>query len=146
MTPSPKDWRSVLPPASRVAGRLAHGGVLLVPVRVNGQDFEFLVDTGSAYTGIAPSTAAYLGVTPQTSPGVRIAPAHGPTVAVPTARLQTFSVGGHRLDNLEVVILDLPAELQIDGLLGMDVLGRFRLTLEPDRAILVLRPRRSLST
>jgi len=131
-----------LPAASRIAGRLAHGGVLLVPVRVNGQDFEFLVDTGSAYTGIVPSTAAYLGVTPQTSPGVRIAPAHGPTVTVPTARLRTFAIGGHRVDDLEVVVLDLPAELRIDGLVGMDVLGRFRVTMEVDRATLVLRPKR----
>ena len=130
--------------ASRIGGRLAHGGVLLVPVRVKGNDFEFLVDTGSAYTAIALPTARYLRTVPQATPGVRIAPAHGPAVQVPTARLDTLSVAGHMFDNVTVLVLSLPAEMQIDGLLGMDVLGRFRITLEPDTATLVLRlPRAS---
>ena len=41
-------WGLRLPSASRIRGRLAYGGVLLVPVRVQGQDFELLVDTGAA--------------------------------------------------------------------------------------------------
>jgi clan AA aspartic protease (TIGR02281 family) len=129
--------------SSRVVGRLAHGGVLLVPVRVNGQDFEFLVDTGSVYTGVASSTAAYLGLSARMTPGVWIAPAHGRTVRLPTATIEVLSVGGHRVERLDALILELPSELQIDGLLGMDVLGRFRITVEPDTATLILRPVRT---
>jgi hypothetical protein len=49
--------------ASRIRGRLAHGGVMLVPVRVHGQDFEFLVDTGAAYTALSTDVVALLGMT-----------------------------------------------------------------------------------
>ena len=37
------------------------------------------------------------------------------------------------------VVLDFPQELKIDGLLGMNVLGRFRLTIEAETGTLVLR-------
>lgn len=113
--------------------------MLLVPVRVNGQDFEFLVDTGSAFTGVAASTAAYLDLPSQRSRGVRIARAHGRTVRVPTAQVGELSVGGQRVGGMTVLVLDLPNELQVDGLLGMDFLGRFRITLESDTATLVIR-------
>lgn len=106
---------------------------------MNGQDFEFLVDTGSAYTGLASPTASYLGVVPQPTPGMRIAPARGPSVRVPTGRLEALSVGGHEVCGIDVLILDFPAELKIDGLLGMDFLGRFRTTVEPDTATVILR-------
>ena len=39
--PIPEGVGVALPSASRIRGRLAYGGVLLVPVRVQGQDFEF---------------------------------------------------------------------------------------------------------
>lgn len=112
---------------------------MLVPVRVNGRDFEFLVDTGSAYTGLSSATVAHLRLALRAGGGRRIAPAHGGTVRVPTVTLDQLSVGGHRVQGLVVIALDLPDELQIDGLLGMDYLGRFRVTLESDTATLVLR-------
>jgi len=40
-------------------GRLAYGGVLLVPVSVQGRDFEFLVDTGAAYTALSKDYAVF---------------------------------------------------------------------------------------
>ena len=50
-----------MPSASRIKGRLAHGGVLLAPVSVEGQSFEFLVDTGAAYTALSKDVIALLG-------------------------------------------------------------------------------------
>lgn len=130
--------------ASRVVGRFARGGVLLVPTRVNGQDFEFLVDTGSAYSGLASAVAEYLGLVPRHHPGVRIAPAHGSVIRVPTTRVNSLSVGGREMTNLDVLILDLPKDVDLDGLLGMDFLGRFRVALEPETASLILREARKL--
>jgi predicted aspartyl protease len=52
-----------LPSASRIRGRIVHGGVLLVPVKVEGQDVEFLVDTGSAYTALSTDLVALLDIT-----------------------------------------------------------------------------------
>jgi predicted aspartyl protease len=53
--------------------------------------------------------------------------------------LEALSVGGHEVRNIDVLILELPSELRIDGLLGMDFLGRFRTTVEPDTATVILR-------
>ena len=134
-----KDWLSALPHVSRVAGRRAHGGVLLIPVCVNGQDFEFLVDTGSAYTALSSAAVAALRLTPQRLPERRIAAAFGGPMRVPTATVDQIAVGSQTARNLVVVVLNLPEELQLRGLLGMDYLGRFRVTLESDTATLVLR-------
>ncbi|MDA8065920.1 MAG: hypothetical protein M0031_10555 [Thermaerobacter sp.] len=40
----------------------------------------------------------------------------------------------------EVVVTDLPAVFRADGLLGLDALQHFRVTLEFDTRYLVLRP------
>jgi len=43
------------------------------------------------------------------------------------------------LTEVEASVGALPAELRVDGLLGLNVLGQFRTTFEFDRATLVLR-------
>lgn len=42
--------------------------------------------------------------------------------------------------DVEALVLTFPRELQLDGILGMNVLKQFRMTLESDTATLVLRP------
>jgi len=44
-----------------------------------------------------------------------------------------------RLTDVDVLVLAFPPELHVDGLLGVNVLGRFRATFAFDRATLVLR-------
>lgn len=129
-----------LPSASRIRGRLAHGGVLLVPVRVQGQDFEFLVDTGSAYTALSRDLVILLGLTIDPKLTVAIAPAHGTIVRVPLITIAELSIGSFRMADVKAVVLDFPPELKLDGVLGMNVLTQFRMTIEVDTRMLVLRP------
>jgi clan AA aspartic protease (TIGR02281 family) len=129
-----------LPSASRIRGRLAHGGVLLVPVRVQGQDVEFLVDTGSAYTALSKDLVALLGIEIDPKLTVAIAPAHGPIRRVPLITIAELSIGGFRMADVKAVVLDFPPELKLDGVLGMNVLKQFRMTIEVDTRTLVLRP------
>lgn len=70
-------WELRLPSASRIRGRLAYGGVLLVPVRIQGQDFELLVDTGAVYTALSKDVVALLGMTRTPQRTAAIIPAHG---------------------------------------------------------------------
>jgi predicted aspartyl protease len=58
---------------------------------------------------------------------------------VPVVRVQSLQVGAQRLTDVEALVLGFPPELHVDGLLGVNVLGRFRATFEFDRATLVLR-------
>jgi predicted aspartyl protease len=59
---------------------------------------------------------------------------------MPTGRIARLRLGAADLRNVEVAILDLPASVNLDGLLGVNVLERFRVTFEFRRATLVLRP------
>ena len=129
-----------MPSASRIRGRLAHGGVLLVPVRVQGQDFEFLVDSGSAYTALSNDLVALLGIEINPQRTASIAPAHGRVVKIPLVTITEISVGGFRAADVEAVVLKFPPELKLDGILGMNVLKQFRITIEVDTKTLVLRP------
>jgi clan AA aspartic protease (TIGR02281 family) len=128
-----------LPSASRIRGRLAHGGVLLIPVRVQGQDFEFLLDTGAAYTALSEDIITLLGITVNPQRMAAIAPAHGGVFQVPMVTIKELRLGGFRLTDIAAIVLEFPPILKIDGVLGMNILRQFRMTLEADTATLVLR-------
>jgi len=131
--------RLCLPSASRIKGRLAHGGVLLAPVSVQGQIFEFLIDTGAAYTALSKDVVALLGIPIDPQQTVVIAPAQGRTFSAPVITIRELNVGGFRIVKVAAVVLDFPQELKLDGVLGMNVLRRFRVTVEADTGTLVLR-------
>jgi len=61
-------------------------------------------------------------------------------MTVRTCRIPSLRLGTHELRNIDVALLDLPAGVNLDGLLGVNVLDRFRVTFEFRRATLVLRP------
>jgi clan AA aspartic protease (TIGR02281 family) len=106
---------------------------------VQGQDFEFLIDTGAAYTALSKELAAFLGVQTHPSQTMIIAPAQGKTFRAPLLTIAELRVGGSRLLNVTAIALEFPPVLKIDGILGMNVLRQFRMTIEADTAHLVLR-------
>ena len=111
----------------------------MAPVSVEGQSFEFLVDTGAAYTALSKDVIALLDIPVDPQRVLEIAPAQGKTFKAPVITIQELSIGGFRMADVAAVVLDFPQELKIDGILGMNVLRRFRLTIEADTATLVLR-------
>lgn len=126
--------------ASRIRGRLAHGGLLLVPVRVHGQTFEFLIDTGAAYIALSKDIVTLLDLTVVPQRTLAIAPAQGNIFQAPVVTLREFQIGGFRLMNITAIVLAFPQALRIDGIVGMNVLRLFRFTIETDTATLILRP------
>ena len=126
--------------SSRIEGRRSYGGVLVVPCLLNGTyRYWMLVDTGAALTLLSRQAAEEMGL--DLSRAVRqerIASIHR-TVPVPVLPVESLQVGAQRVSDLEVVVLSLPPELRIDGLLGFNFLEQFRPTFEFDRGTLVLR-------
>lgn len=124
----------------RILGRRAHGGVLLVPCLLHdAYRYWFLADTGAARTLLTPQVAEELGLDRSTPVRQeRIASVHHVTWA-PVVRVHSLQVGMQRLTAVDAVVLPLPTAMRIDGLLGVNVLGRFRTTFEFDRATVVLR-------
>jgi len=60
-------------------------------------------------------------------------------MSYPEVELTSFRVGTVGMSNFRVLVMSFHPNLGIDGLLGMDFLHRFRFTVEPDTATLVLR-------
>jgi len=99
-------------------------------VTINGQGpFIFVIDTGAGATAVADTVAARLELPPREPVLV-----HGITAAT---RTRSVTVDRLQLSGLEFRDLHCPvlpaANLGADGLLGLDVLGRFRLSFDVDR-------------
>jgi predicted aspartyl protease len=60
---------------------------------------------------------------------------------MPVVRLDRMQVGASSVANVLASVFDLPPLFRADGLLGLNYLQRFRVTLEFDTRTLVLRPR-----
>ena len=115
--------------------------MLIVRAQVSDQWVNLLVDTGCTVTSLTREAVDRLGLDRSRFTGRRIVfTAAGTSMAVPTGRLDSLRLGAAHLRNVEVALVDLPASVNLDGLLGVNVLDRFRATFEFRRATLVLRP------
>jgi len=112
-------------------------GVWIVPVVVNDvREARLLVDTGSSVTILAPALAAALRLGDGEGARVELQTVGGQTVGR-TATVASLRVGGAELRDVPVVVHEPGPGL--DGILGNTVLGRYRVTLDPDRRLLHLR-------
>lgn len=102
---------------------------------------RLMIDTGATLTtlssrilqGLREKKKAFrIGhVELKTANGIRLSPLY---------RVKQFQIGNYALDNLEVVEID-PGHLGTDGLLGMNVLGRFHFFIDQNQNTLSLSPR-----
>lgn len=106
-------------------------------VTINGhRGAVFVLDTGAGRTIIAEDLARAWDLPP--GPPMLV---HGLTAAqvAPTVRIARFNTGGRRIRDLEAPVFSRQA-LAADGLVGLDVLGRFRLDLNIAARSVRLRP------
>jgi aspartyl protease family protein len=143
--------RSLTPLLREPAPRNARGEETLVTLhRARGSWFaevrlndsrtaRFVVDTGASLCVVSPELAADLGVRP--GPRAEMVPMQvvGGVTAGPRVTLASVRVGDAEVENVAAVIHSIGPG--IDGLLGNTFLGRFTVTVDPDRSVLVLRPR-----
>ncbi len=117
-----------------------HGANLLtIGVRINDRGpFQFVIDTGADRTVVADTVAQQLGL-----------PAGNPvmvegvvrTVRAGTVRIRRMVVGSISRDDLDVPVLPR-AQLQADGYLGLDVIDRYRVSLDfRNHQLLLTEPR-----
>ena len=120
------------------------GGKTFVAVSVNDSPVAtlFLVDTGATRTVLTPAYARRLGLTiPANTPKREVTIAGGSKLSVPFVRVRSVAVGAARVPDLIVGVFDVfPASPVIDGLLGTDFLGRYRVTFDPTRLTMHLAP------
>jgi predicted aspartyl protease len=103
---------------------------LLIPV---------VLDTGASITIVSVDVMARLGYDPAnpTLDRQRIITGSGVEYA-PCTTVRSATAIGQKVDNLEVLCHDLPPESGVDGLLGINFLKRFKLTIRFRKGIIDL--------
>lgn len=127
MTPLPEptpSFATVIPYQKRNA-------VMVIPVTINGiVERPFAVDTGASYTIISSALANALNLKPHpTLPPMTLETANG-RIEARLVNLQTVMVGGLSTHNVIAAIHDLDDTESIAGLLGLNVLNRFKMTVD----------------
>lgn len=108
-----------------------------LPVSVNGRRGPvFVIDTGAGRTVLSTELAAAMGL--PHGPEILV---HGITAAqiAPTARIARLGVAGRGFTDVTAPVFPR-AVLGADGLLGLDVLGRFSLKLNLGRREIAMSP------
>ena len=128
-----------LPRGTIVVPVQARGSSVIVAATLNRALTAYLiVDTGATITIVSQRIASELGlrtVTYGTFAGV------GGVIRRPMAQLRSLKVGEAEIQNLVVAVHDFHPNPQIEGLLGLDFLRRFHVSLDSRKQQLVLSPR-----
>ena len=107
-----------------------------VQATINGRtDALFLLDTGASYCVVAPSLARELALAP-TGSFATVLTANG-AVRAPVVRLRTLQLGDMRAHDVQAIVHDAVGP-QIDGVLGLNFLNRYRYAVDAERRILEL--------
>jgi len=99
---------------------------------------EFIVDTGASFTLISRPTAKELGITiDETTPFIPIFTASS-LIFTPLVTLNSIQVGKAEVENVDVLIYDLPSNSS--GLLGNSFLNKFKVVLDSINGKMTLYP------
>lgn len=127
-----------------------HQPEIVVPLRPVGNSYlvkatlnerrrvTLMLDTGASISVIKPTVLASLGgTTGNNARVIQLNTANG-MVTAPLVQLESLTVGKQSIQGITVAVIDLTGLSDIDGLLGMDYLGRFRFTVDRDQDALIL--------
>lgn len=118
------------------------GAVLIVPVHINGQGpFDFVLDTGATLTCIDQSLANRLAL-PEVTGVVGLGAGIGSSGRLKLAKIDSLRIGQTSAHDLQGCILSLEnlrdIGLEPDGLVGLNMLKEFRVTLDFKRSVVRL--------
>ena len=132
------------------AASAAQRGAVTIPVTVNGRSVivpvtfnhsvnaHLLLDTGASMTMISRRLATVLALP---SSGTRLFSGIGGTVSAPIARVESIKVGDAEVSGMAISVHDISRYPHFEGLLGMDFLGRFQVSVDATKKLLVLTPK-----
>lgn len=121
------------------------GQSILVPARVGARDAFFLFDTGATYTTLTEEFARQAGVSPaQDAPVTMVQTAAGVT-QTRFGLMDRFTLGASELDYVSFTVCDACGMgtyqgRPIAGLLGLNVLRRYRVSVDDSQGVIELEP------
>jgi len=137
---------------SAAGAKVSASGTITIPIQMRGRHAivavtfndavsgNLVLDTGASQTMISKRIANDLRLY-SSGAGTRIG--IGGPVTVSTATIDSVRIGDADVKNMRVSIHDLPFNMFEEGLLGMDFLGRFQMSLDMEKRVLILSPRKS---
>lgn len=129
-----------LPGKSIIVPLEMSGSLVIVPVMLNRSLKAYMaLDTGATTTLISRRIATMLRLSLLGS-RISIATANG-TITAPLARLGSVKVGEAEAYNLIVPVHDFAFNPRVEGLLGLDFLKQFHVSIDSRRQLLILSPR-----
>lgn len=115
-----------------------NGASVIVPVTFNGAlKASLALDTGATITVVSRRIASNLALS---TLGASKVGTVGGVITVPLARLGSLKVGDAEVHDLVVSIHDFSTDPRIEGLLGLDFLKHFHVSLDARRRLLILGP------
>jgi hypothetical protein len=133
------------------ASKAPTNGAIAIPVNIRGSKVivsvtfndsiaaNLLLDTGASRTMISTRTATDLRLH---STGSGRGYGIGGYVTVSTGRIESVKIGDAEMRNLLVMVHDFSPDPSYQGLLGFDFLSQFHMSLDMQKAMLVLTPRK----
>jgi len=115
------------------------GGNMLVNGKVNGISIRFIVDTGASFVVIPPSIARQANIRTENAGKVMLNTANG-RVQAPLVRLKQLDVASISMRGVSVVVQDIGGD-GITGLLGMNFLGNYKMTVDQQHNLLLMEKR-----
>jgi predicted aspartyl protease len=121
------------------------GSMILVSALVNGSTARLLLDTGAAKTIIRPNLAQRAGIEPgRAAPQATMVVVGGGQLSVPLVRARSLAIGQAEVQAIEIGVYEATPDLpDVDGILGIDYLGHFAVSIDRHRRTLLLAPLRS---
>ncbi len=119
---------------------------IVVGGTVNGsRQVALILDTGASYTILSPRLLGQLGLSiPASARWVRFTIAGGQQVEAPLVTVESLEIGNSRVAPLEVLAYDaLPDDPALDGLIGLNFLNHFAVTIDRNAGVLTIAPRAS---
>jgi hypothetical protein len=118
------------------------GAALIVPVHMNGEGpFDFVLDTGATYTCVSPDLSDQLGLEEQQGQ-IGYGAGIGGSGQIQLMRADSVRLGAAQAFDMTVCVVMLDqleaTGLSIDGLLGLNFLKEFRMTLDFERQVVRL--------
>lgn len=143
----PRSKATESPGTSKGTSNTAHiplrraGNHFLAKMGINGQvEGYFVLDTGASLTVISHDIAQKAGITLDDSlPILPVKTASG-IIFPPVAHVERFTLVDLSLPGGNVVVHDIHFGKGVSGLLGMDLLSDYMVTLDTENATLILKP------
>lgn len=127
-------------PAEITVPLIRYGGQFLVPLTIEGERVKLLLDTGASISGLTASFINRHYSFVKSPKPIQLNTASGTVESylfvVDTLTIESITFNKHMLARLPMDNAD-----QFDGLLGIDILGRFDFVIDQNKAVLRLKKR-----